>query len=91
MFEVGKDVYCLESSDHFTKNDIYPLLGIKEGCSHYPLLLDIGVKATGGTTICNKCKHNTGGSWWDATMFAPIDSMDISEVTEILKEQTQEV
>lgn len=93
MFEIGKEVVALKTHpwNLYKEGDIFTILSIKNSnCSCNVLLLDIGIKGY-STTMCYRCGVPHGGMYFMSKDFKPLDEIDITEVTEILKEQTQQV
>lgn len=91
--EVGKEVIVISAhhTNPFKKGEIYTVKGIvqKECCGN--INIDIGTKSN-----CNKLECVCGyigpnDNYYSASRFAPIDDIEISELTEILKKQIFEI
>lgn len=81
-FETGKKVLCIKShsNNKFERGKVYELIGKKKGCSHFKVLLDIGVETT--RTVCCSCDtiFGEGILWADSKCFVPYDET-LSEFT----------
>ncbi len=85
-FEIGKKVIAIDNHSYmnFRKGDVFELLGIQKGCSHYPIILNI---ETSADTYCPKCSKNFNGSWYCASSFAPYDdSLSEHSIESLLEE-----
>ena len=95
-FYVGQEVLCIKthSGGEVIKGEKYIINGIKRGCEHTNLLLDIG-KAS--ETTRNKCRYCNYSHidiilWFSCYLFSPIDN-ELSELTaeDILEEELVKV
>jgi len=101
--EVGKEAMCIIGHDQDTrlkKGSTYKVLGLSSpNCKCKVLMVDIGLSAIGASgkrirmgqklrcTNCNIIFMSDGRQWFTENHFAPIDSVDISELEEVLDEQ----
>lgn len=95
------EVVCIDESGHpfLKEGDIYPLLAYSRTrqCGCKDGYVDVGMKPittkgvvinAGDVIVCEKCGNrfnHSGVSWLLAKRFAPIDSIDISALTEVLE------
>mgnify|MGYP000904673755 CR=1 FL=1 len=94
-FEVGKKVIAVanHSQGNYKRGQVFPLNGIKKGCSHYTVLLDVGLVVHGNNAFsgCPICLSDFSKNihYVDSRNFAPYDD-SLSELTaeDILNEQT---
>jgi len=81
-FEVGKRVICIKDHSNLVvkKGQVFELLGIKKGCMHAPIIINIGIKGLGSS--CYRCGFNGDNQliYLNSTLFAPYDD-SLSEVT----------
>lgn len=101
-FQIGEECLCIKTHSgrrrngtigepSYIKGKTYPVLGLIKGCSHTPLLIDIGVISQTGSTHCGICKHTIKGNYWDAENFAPIDNtLSDTTVEDLLEEPVKE-
>ena len=90
MLEVGKEAYCIQShsAGNYKKGNIYTINAIKKGCSHYPVLLDIGVNTNIDETVCDVCHAKLGADFWaDASRFVSPDDISLTEIEEVLQKE----
>ena len=92
MFQVNREVMAIESHPcgEFKKGDIYVLKGISVSkcCGH--ILLDIGKTNPHQHTLCSSCNKiykSEKTYWFSSKRFAPIDDVEIEELTEIIENE----
>jgi len=81
-FYVGQTVISLITTSSSTatklvKNQEYEILAIRKGCSHHPVLLDVGSynPDTLNKSRCDKCDLTVDGLWAPSIYFRPKDQL----------------
>jgi len=88
-FYVGQEVVAIKdhSQGRFKKGQEFVILGIKKGCKHYPLLIDIGVKeSVMYESHCNECSHKIFDNilWFCASCFTPKQQLSQTTYNEVM-------
>jgi hypothetical protein len=86
MFHVGQEVVAIKNGNFIKKNKTYVINDIKQGCEHYPTILDIGILCDGEENIsyCDVCpfRISTGKViWFSSKSFVPVDYTKAKKVT----------
>jgi len=98
MFEIGKEVVAIKghSQGAFKKGDVFMCEGLERcPCKCGMPYINVGItvpyhfsKVEAHCHVCHTIYPQAGIYWWfKSTSFAPLDSIDISELTEVLEKE----
>jgi len=84
MFRIGMKVVAIRthSNNAFTKGAIYKIEGVIQGCCNCLVMLEGVRNPQGLSTYCPLCNKESGGTWFDAISFRPIQDQYTEEEIE---------
>ena len=91
-WHIGQEIVCIKTHvDYFKEGDTFKIRSLSASlCSCQKTLIDIGFNVGVYNSECYYCKTAKpaqGCVWFDDKNFAPLESLDISELEEVLKEE----
>lgn len=92
--QIDEEVICIDDSYRYRKSlnkgNKYTIKALRRSPCGHNIQADVGILASNLLGECSVCKavwQTNDVHWYKISRFAPIDTQDISELTEILEKE----